>query len=335
MDNLTHTAVGLFLSRAGLNRWTPRATAILLLAANAPDIDVVSSLGGSLNYLHYHRLWTHSLIAMPVLAAAVAVLVRSVGTKPIHWRGAFAAGLLGIASHLLLDWTNVYGIRLLWPFSTEWLRLDITGVIDLWIWAVLLLGIVAPFLAKLVGSEITSNSLRPKYHGRTAAIFALVFVLLYDCGRAVLHARAVATLDSRLYGDARPGRVAAVPGFANPLRWRGLVETPDFYAVADVDLVREFDPSRAAIYQKPEPGPAIEAARRTYAFQEFQRFSQFPLWRVLPVPEPEGGTEVDIIDLRFGTPVAPGFMVSAVLDSQFRPVRTWVQFGGVRASKAD
>src|SRR5262252_6337057 len=37
MDNLTHTAIGLFLSRAGLNRLTPRATAILLLASNAPD----------------------------------------------------------------------------------------------------------------------------------------------------------------------------------------------------------------------------------------------------------------------------------------------------------
>jgi hypothetical protein len=23
LDNLTHTAIGLFLSRAGLNRWTP------------------------------------------------------------------------------------------------------------------------------------------------------------------------------------------------------------------------------------------------------------------------------------------------------------------------
>jgi len=66
MDNLTHTAIGLFLSRAGLNRWTPAATPILLLAANAPDIDIVTLSGGSLNYLHYHRHLTHSLIAMPV-----------------------------------------------------------------------------------------------------------------------------------------------------------------------------------------------------------------------------------------------------------------------------
>jgi len=35
MDNLTHTALGLFLGRAGLNRWTPRATAVLVPAMNA------------------------------------------------------------------------------------------------------------------------------------------------------------------------------------------------------------------------------------------------------------------------------------------------------------
>ena len=71
MDNLTHTLTGLFLSRIGLNRWTPGASAILMLAANAPDIDVVSAAGGSLNYLHYHRHLTHSLAAMPLMAITV------------------------------------------------------------------------------------------------------------------------------------------------------------------------------------------------------------------------------------------------------------------------
>lgn len=334
MDNLTHTAIGLFLSRAGLNRLTPRATPILLLAANAPDIDVLSWFGGPLNYLHYHRHITHSFVAMPFLAAACVALAAIRGTKPIRWLGAFCAALLGVGSHLLLDWTNVYGVRLLLPFSGDWLRSDITGVVDLWIWIALLVGLAAPVLSHLVGSEITSGSSRARYPGRAAAIFALIFVLLYDCGRGVLHARAVATLESRLYNDAPARRVAAVPGFANPWRWRGIVETANFYALADVDLLGDFDPSRAAIYQKPEPGPALEAARRTPAFQEFARFSQFPLWRVLPVPDPENGSEVDLLDLRFGTPVAPGFIVTALLDSQLKVVRTSFRFGG-RPLKTD
>jgi len=67
MDNLTHTAVGLFLSRAGLNRLTPSATPILLIAANFPDADVVSAAGGWLTYLHYHRHLTHLVMRAPAV----------------------------------------------------------------------------------------------------------------------------------------------------------------------------------------------------------------------------------------------------------------------------
>jgi inner membrane protein len=330
MDNLTHTAVGLFLSRAGLNRWTPRATLIVILAANAPDIDVVSAAGGALNYLHYHRHLTHSLAAMPVMALLPVVLVRVAGRKPIRWVGAFCAAMVAVASHLLLDLTNSYGIRLFLPFSRDWQRLDLTNVVDLWIWAVLLLGIAGPFLSRLVGAEITSGRRRAEYPGRGFAIFALSFVLLYNCGRAALHGRAVASLDARLYQDSVPLRVAALPGAANPLRWRGLVETGDFYAVADVNLAGEFDPSRAALFYKPDSSPALDAARRAPAVREFLEFSQFPLWRVSPAAELENGRLVEVFDMRFGSPQQPGFMASALVDSENRVVKTSFQFGRVR-----
>src|SRR5271157_199313 len=144
MDNLTHTAVGLFLSRAGLNRWTPRATPILLVAANLPDVDILAALGGSLSYLHYHRHWTHSLLAMPLMALLAVVLVRMIFRSPIRWLGAFAAALVGVASHLLLDLTNTYGVRILLPFSSAWFRFDIASFPDPWAWTILLLGILAP-----------------------------------------------------------------------------------------------------------------------------------------------------------------------------------------------
>jgi len=330
MDPLTHTATGLFLSRVGLGRWTPRALPILLLAANAPDIDVLSAAGGSLNYLHYHRHLTHSLAAMPVMALLPVLLVRVVSRKPVHWLGAFFAALVGVASHLLLDFTNSYGIRLWLPFSPEWLHLDLTGVIDIWIWGVVLLGIAGPFVARLVGSEVSSGTVREKNHGRGAAIFALAFLLLYNCGRGVLHARAVAQLESRLYGESAPLRVAAVPYTANPMRWRGLVETSDFYQVEDVNLAGEFDPTRGTVFHKPEPNPALEAARRTDTIQEFLRFARFPLWRVTPVSEPENGQLVEVLDLRFGTPLAPGFLARAILDSKLQVVETSFTFGAPR-----
>jgi len=330
MDPLTHTATGLFLSRVGLGRWTPRALPILLLAANAPDIDVLSAAGGSLSYLHYHRHLTHSLAAMPVMALLAVVVVRVASRKPVHWLGAFFAALIGVASHLLLDFTNPFGIRLWLPFSGEWLRLDLTGVIDIWIWGALLMGIAGPFVARLVGSEVSSGTVREKHHGRGFAIFALAFLLFYNCGRGVLHARAVAELESRLYGESIPLRFAALPDAANPLHWRGIVETSDFYEVEDVNLAGEFDPTRGMIFHKPEPSAALEAARHTAAIQEFLRFARFPLWRIMPVSEPENGQRVEVLDMRFGTPLAPGFLASAVLDSRLRVIETSFTFGAAR-----
>ncbi|HUB82643.1 MAG TPA: metal-dependent hydrolase [Bryobacteraceae bacterium] len=328
MDPLTHTATGLFLSRIGLKRWTPLATPILLLAANAPDIDIVTAAGGSLNYLHYHRHLTHSIAAMPVMAIGTVALVWAFsGKQKIRWGGAFWAALIAVATHLLLDWTNVYGIRLLLPFSARWLRLDLLNIYDLWIWAVFLIAIAAPFLARLVGSEIASHDTGQPLHGRGFAWVALIFLVLYCGGRGVLHARAINELESRIYDDAAPVRTLAVPGPANPWNWKGVVETADFYAVDDVNLLGEFDPLRATIYRKPTPGPAIDAAARLPAFEEFLRFSQYPLWRVAPSAEIENGTTVQVLDLRFGTPQSPAFIVSATLDGNLHPIKSSFEFG--------
>ena len=330
MDNLTHTAIGLFLSRIGLGRWSPRGTPIVLIAANIPDIDLVSWAGGPLNYLAYHRHLTHSLLLMPVMALAAVVVVRVAGRKPVRWTGAFFAALLAVASHLALDWTNVYGIRLLLPFSSQWLRADITGVVDLWIWAVLALGIVGPFLARLVGSEISSGPAKERYHGRGFAWFALLVVLIYDCGRTVLHARAVASLEARMYGGNVPLRVAAVPDAVNPLKWRGIVEIPGSYVIQDLNLAMDPGSARGTFFHQPDPEPAIDAALRTTTFQEFLRFSQYPLWRGSPYAALENGKLVEALDLRFGTPLAPGFVVRAVLDARMHVVESSFQFGAVR-----
>ena len=272
----------------------------------------------------------HLRAFVSVMALLPVLVVWAVARKPIHWLGAFFAALIAVASHLLLDLTNMYGVRLLLPFSPEWQRLDVTAVIDLWIWGVLLLGVAGPLVARLVGSEISSGTARDRHNGRGLAIFGLIFLLLYNCGRAVLHTRAVASLDSRIYQEASPLRVAALPDPANPLKWKGLVETRDFYAVADLNLTAEFDPTHATIFHKPDPDPALDAARRTATFVEFLRFSQFPLWRVSPVSEPENGKLVEVLDLRFGSPIAPGFMASAVLSGKLQVLETHFQWGAVR-----
>jgi inner membrane protein len=302
----------------------------VVLAANIPDIDVVASAGGTLNYLEYHRNLTHSLVLMPVMAAAAVAIVRVMGRKPVNWVWGGIAALIAVASHLALDWTNVYGIRLLLPFSGEWLRADTTTVIDLWIWAVLALGVAGPFLARLVGSEISSGGAKERHHGRGFAWFALIAVLLYNSGRGVLHARAVGSMAARMYDGVVPLRVAAMPDPVNPFKWRGIVETPGAFVIQDLNLANDSGGARGTVFHKPDPEPAIDAARRTTVFQSFLRFSQIPLWRVTPYPEVENGRLVEVFDLRFGTPLTPGFVARAVVDSRMQVVESSFSFGAAR-----
>lgn len=321
--------VGLFLARAGFRRATPYGTAVLVLAANAPDIDVVSWFWGRPTWLHWHRNITHSLVGAPVMALlTVAVVALFCRRRKILWRPAFWIALLGVGSHLLLDLTNVYGVRLLLPFSATWLRLDITGVIDFWIWGALLVSLFAPMLSRLVNSEIGASGPAGGGARRGFAIFAISFVVLYDGTRYVAHARAIETLESRVYSGAAPRRVAAFPT-ANVLNWRGLVETGDAFSFEDVNLLGEFDPTGRPFY-KPEPSPALEAAQRNPVFQQYLQFAQFPYWQLTPADDPEGATRVEAMDLRFGDPQSGGFVCTAIVDAHQRVVRAWFQFGSAR-----
>jgi inner membrane protein len=313
MDPLTHTLTGLALSRAGLNRRTAHATPLLLLAANAPDIDILAYAAGQASYLHYHRHLTHALVAIPFLALLPVLVVRLASRKPLDWKWAYLVSLLGVATHPLLDWTNVYGVRWFLPFSSEWVRADIFSLVDIWIWVVLLLAALAPALARLVSSEIGA---RPG-SGRGWAIFALSFMALYGGGRYLLHERALAVLDARMYDGLTPLRVAAMPDMVNPFRWRGLVETEPFYSIYDLNLLREFDPAEGRILYKTEPGPAETAAantaRRTQAFEVFLDFSKYPLWRFSEASGTEPAMRVEVMDLRFGAPPRPRFVAEAVV----------------------
>ena len=326
MDNLTHSLVGLFLARAGLRRLTPRATAVAVLGANAPDFDVVCWFGGSESYIHWHRNITHALIATPVMALLTVAIVRYAGRKPLRWLPAFWIALIAVASHITLDLTNIYGVRLLLPFSGQWFHWDITPVVDLTIWAILLLGVAAPALGRLVGSEIGER--REESPGTGWAIVALLLFFSYDYARSVFHDRAVAEVDARQYNGLAPRRSAAFPQ-ANPLSWIGVAELSNAYVMVPADLRTEFRPEDATTFYKAERTPAVDAALSTRPFQAFLEFVQYPIWVTQPLP---GGnsTLVRLVDLRFGTPYAAGFVATATVSNTLQVSDASFSFGTPR-----
>ena len=323
MDNVTHTLTALVLSRAGLNRWTPYATPVLLVSANLPDADVVTRLGGSLLYLDHHRGWTHTWLLLPLLALLSAALVRLFVRGSFSWPRAWACGALGVASHLLYDWTNVYGIRMFAPFDWRMLRLDMTYVVDPVVLLVLLGALAGPFLSRLVSSEIGAKRTR----GQGTAILALFAIGAYEGARFVGHERALAVLDSRIYGGAAARRIAAFPTPWSPLHWIGYTETSGGVLLHNMNLLREFDPSLAEMHYFAEPSPALEAARRDETFRRYLNFAQFPYWRVTPVSEPEGAVQVEAMDLRFAPPATPAFFVRAIVEASGKVREAAFTFG--------
>jgi inner membrane protein len=311
MDNLTHSLTGLMLSRAGLNRFYPRATLVLVLAANIPDIDLVTIVRGPLYYFEQHRGITHSIAAAPVMAL-LPVLIACAAAKSMRgWIAAWAISIVGVASHLLLDFTNTYGIRLFLPFSSEWLHLDLISLFDLIIWAVLLLGWFGPMLARLVSGEIGAQS----GSGRGMAIFALSFFLVYDFGRYLFHQRAVDILNSRVYRDGPPFRAAAFPsGSVNPFEWQGWIERPDFVMHFVVNVLDQFDPTAGQTIFKQPRTSAMDAASRAQPVAVFLRFTQYRLWSDMAVDNPPGAHEVELRDWRFP------FVAEALLDSSNRVI---------------
>lgn len=145
MDNLTHTLVGLAAAKAGLERLSPMATTVCVIAANAPDIDILATLGGKWFYLHHHRGITHSLIGTLSLAILVPTLFfagdlvlarirhREHRTK---FRGLLIASLIMSASHPLMDWANNYGIRPYLPWNGQWFYGDLVFIVDPWVWLI-------------------------------------------------------------------------------------------------------------------------------------------------------------------------------------------------------
>jgi membrane-bound metal-dependent hydrolase YbcI (DUF457 family) len=300
MENLTHTLVGLMMARCGLEKTTVRGAGMMMLAANVPDIDAVFWFNRQ-HYLDYHRTYTHSFACMPLLALLPMALARA----QFSWKS-YAAAIAGVLSHLLLDWTNPYGIDLLLPFSHRRLMLDITNIADVWIWTILFVGLLVPVVVRKL-TKGPSIGMPPRVMWAAIALSALI---TYEGARFALHAKAIQMLESQTYSwgthkDQPPRQSIAVPAdFIHPARWKGIVRGDGFVTIVPLDVQEGFDSSDERTFDDPPPGLAVEAARRLPEFQTMIRFSQAPYWKATPVA---GGTLVELIDLRFGTPDNPGF----------------------------
>ncbi|HEX6496804.1 MAG TPA: metal-dependent hydrolase [Acidobacteriaceae bacterium] len=314
MEPITHFLTGACLGRAGFNRKTAYATLAMTLAAETPDLDVFWGFRGPLVAFQHHRGFTHTFLAAPLVASVVTLfcggfhrLRRKQPPIAPRWLLLWVFALLADLSHLLLDYTNNYGIRPFAPWNPRWYSWDIVFIFEPVMFVMLLSALVAPAMLGLVDREISKR--RNVFRGRGWAIAALVGVAALYTFRTTEHTVAIRLLQQTSF-DRPVLRVAAEPYPINPFRWQGIVETDTAYQFADVRTRTgsvDIDETTGAIY-KPAVTPAVAAAKRSWLGRVYLDWSQFPLVEDIgPASPPDMAQDanqhleqVNFHDMRFG-----------------------------------
>ena len=316
MDLLTHALASYTLKRAAFPLLTPAVAIAMLVAGTVADIDSLSKFAGPSAFLTFYRTYCHSLPAALLFSLLVTfpfLLRRSGPTeKQISPLPIFIAALAASVLHLLMDLCQSTGVELLWPLSAQRFALDWLPHLDLWILGILLAGILLPALRGLVTEEIGAKSKGSR--GKVGASLALATIILYFVLRFVLHGNALAAMESRTYHGESPHKAAAFPESVSPFRWHGIVETES--ALHDFEMevgpAASFEPDSAVTSYKPEPSPALDAARDTAVARRFLQVARFPKATVEKTPE---GFHITLRAFPYSRDASSGSRVQALIDA--------------------
>jgi membrane-bound metal-dependent hydrolase YbcI (DUF457 family) len=318
VDPLTHALTSLAAARA-VQKWLPPfGVSIVVAAGLAPDLDFASYGGGAERFLEFHRGALHGFAGASLTACIIAALACAfTRNRALHqniprlnFLPALSASLLGICTHLTLDFLSGLGVMFLWPWSLRWRGCEVVKNFDPGLLFLLLAGILLPGLFRLVSEEIGEPRRVPR--GRIASIATLVMAAAYLGFRAELRERALHLLMSSEYHGRAPEAAGAFPRSGNPFDWRGVVSTESTFEEVFVSLAGEgqFDPDRSTTLYKPEDSPVLEAAENVPVAKRFVAYARFPL---ASVENREGSFTVKFRDLRFSfTDSSPENVVAIV-----------------------
>jgi len=320
MDNVCHTLVGAAIASAGLRSRTAYAGAALMIAANLPDVDVLV-FATSTPSIEFRRGWTHGVVGQALLPAALTLLIMAwawwrgtAGLKPRPtmaglkspptmagpplrpWR-LLALAYLALYSHLLLDFLNNYGLRVLAPIEWRWFYGDAVFIVDPWLWLVLGAGVWA------------ARRQRAPQPARIALGAAAGYVVVMVASAVI--AREAVVREWRASRGYEPTALMVGPVPVSPFSHEVIIDAGPHY---ETGTYRFWSPRLrldGARIQKNANAPEVAAARTAPAIRSFLVWSRFPFWQIRHT---ETGTVVTVQDVRFragGGPIR--FSASATL----------------------
>lgn len=308
MDNLTHSLIGAALGQTGLKRLSGLGMPTLIIAANIPDIDAACFfwLEGQ-EHLGFRRGITHGPLAMLLLPAILALVMlafdrwqgrrgkRPSTRLPVRPAQLYLLALIGCLSHPAFDWLNNYGIRLLEPFSSRWFYGDTLFIIDVWLWAALIGGLMWSYARERRGDR----SFR-------AGRWLLTLVGLYVFANGIITGNAEGNARSALMARME----AASPGasFEDPLVvanavplafWRREIEWRDSYSYGH----GEYSIGRGVTLAPDSKPHNSDDPRLAAAAADNSQLRAFLFWSRMPILVREADGRLVVQDQRFANPL--------------------------------
>jgi inner membrane protein len=363
MEPVTHVLTGACLARAGLNRRAAYATLAMAIAAELPDIDSLWAVRGPVEAFQHHRGITHTFLGVPFEAAFVLLVIygvhrwraaryakrprpNSVGdhipvekpltAAPVRWGLLYVFCIVALLSHLLLDYTNNYGLRPFYPFNPHWYAASIVFIFDPLIFGLLVIGLIAPWIFRLVSSEVGAR--RQRFTGTGWPRAALLLIVVFWGVRWIEHQRALQlAMSQSLEAPASaaaaeqntepaaadqskqpiPTYLQAQRALASPdplsiFRWYTVTDFGPMYQLERVDTHEQTIEATEGTYAKPDQTPAIVAAEGSPLGRVYLDWSPMPIvsadssrgaleqaTAAASEPPPPGGTVVTFRDPRF------------------------------------
>ncbi|MFH0797996.1 MAG: metal-dependent hydrolase [Candidatus Woesearchaeota archaeon] len=290
-DNFTHTLFVLFIGviLIPLLNFKGRqklAYIAVLLAGNAPDIDIIIRAFGAGLYLTNHRVLTHSMFGILALALILTIVFSFFLKQKDYWKY-FVLIFTGIMAHVFLDVITAFGTLVMYPFNYVRYSFSIIPIIDIYVLAIFLVGLWFLYIQPNDRAKVAK-----------ATLFIFLIFLLFKTG---LHAQAVGSVTN--IQDYK--EVSVVSHFLNPFGWRTIVREPDYYLISDFDLTiggfKEFK------YYPIVGDGKLEASKKSLIVRQFLEFSHSPYALV------ENNT-VKWVDLRLTTDKLESFTAKVQLD---------------------
>jgi len=265
MDSLTQIVLGASVAAAVVPAGHRRAAlAAGALLGTLPDLDgipIALMTDDPVLRMTLHRGLTHSVLVLPLVAAAIWWLFRCFGkgrvaASPTRW---FWAITLALVTHPLLDAFTVYGTQLLWPFRPPPVMWSSVFIIDPLYTVWLLIGVL---VAAFAG---------PRVLGRRALAFGLALSTAYLgwslVAKSMVEREAGRALAAMGLGDAPR---FSVPMPVNTVLWRVVAMTDEGYVEGFRSLAVDRGPMRFTAYPSD-----VAALRENAGVPAVQRLAWF------------------------------------------------------------